>query len=91
MRNLESHLAVNSKARSESDTRTLWHRLPLLSRTPALAMVAFFLGVTSNLPTTRSMFVSKINDYGFGAAANTTAFCASSTYTFSRPPAIVKD
>jgi hypothetical protein len=46
MRNLESHLAVTSQDRSESDTKRLWLRLSLLSPTPALATVAFFLAVT---------------------------------------------
>jgi hypothetical protein len=46
MRNLESHIAVASQARLESERKTLWTGLTRLGRTPVLAIVAFLLGVT---------------------------------------------
>jgi hypothetical protein len=46
MPNLESRIAVTSRARSTSERKTLWHRLTRPGLTPVLAMVAFLLGVT---------------------------------------------
>lgn len=46
MRNVESHIAVTSQSRPESEQKTFWPGLKQSSRTRVLAIVAFLLGVT---------------------------------------------